>query len=177
MFLPFNIGDLEWTVGMYVLEDDFLGILKNNNFFNILFIIVIGFISLFISLKISNYISSPILKLRDMTKEMELLNLNQSDVNPNPIKEINELIASFNHMKINLKESYVDTLFRLAVASEYKDTDTAEHINRIGLYSQAIAQKLCLNKNDIYILKHASAMHDIGKLGIPDRVLLKPEIE
>ncbi|WP_419770109.1 MAG: HD domain-containing phosphohydrolase [Candidatus Marinarcus sp.] len=174
MFLPFNIGDLEWTVGMYVLEDDFLGILKNNNFFNILFIIVIGFISLFISLKISNYISSPILKLRDMTKEMELLNLNQSDVNPNPIKEINELIASFNHMKINLKESYVDTLFRLAVASEYKDTDTAEHINRIGLYSQAIAQKLCLNKNDIYILKHASAMHDIGKLGIPDRVLLKP---
>ena len=174
MFLPFKIGELQWTVGMYVLEDDFLGILKNNNIFNILFIIIIGFISLFISLKISNYISSPILKLRNMTKKIEVLNLNQSDVNPNPIKEINELITSFNKMKINLKESYLDTLYRLAVASEYKDSDTAEHINRIGLYSETIARKLRLSEDEIYILKHASAMHDIGKLGIPDSILLKP---
>jgi putative two-component system response regulator len=174
MFMPFKIGELQWTVGMYVLEDDFLGILKNNNIFNILFIIIIGFVSLFISIKISNYISNPILKLRDMTKKIELLNLNQSDVHPNPIKEINELISSFNNMKINLKESYLDTLYRLAVASEYKDNDTAEHINRIGLYAETIARRVGLPEDEIYILKHASAMHDIGKLGIPDRVLLKP---
>ncbi len=174
MFLPFRIGDLEWIVGMYVLEDDFLGLLKKSNNLNIFFIVIITFISLIISIKISKYISSPISKLRDMTEKIELLNLDHSSVNPNPIKEINELITSFNKMKVNLKESYLDTLFRLAVAAEYKDNDTAEHINRIGLYSEAIAKKLALCEEDIYILKYASAMHDIGKLGIPDKILLKP---
>ncbi len=174
MFLPFSIGELHWTVGMYVLEDDFLGLLKKNNNLNIFFIIIIALISLYISIRISKYISNPISKLRDMTEKLELLNLDHSSVNPNPIKEINELITSFNRMKINLKESYLDTLFRLAVAAEYKDNDTAEHINRIGLYSQSIAKKLSLDEEDVYVLKHASAMHDIGKLGIPDRILLKP---
>ncbi len=174
MFLPFRIGDLEWTVGMYVLEDDFLGLLKKNNRLNIFLIIFVGLISLVISIKMARYISNPISKLRDMTEKIELLNLDHRSVNPNPIKEINELITSFNKMKINLKESYLDTLFRLAVAAEYKDNDTAEHINRIGLYSEAIAKKLGLCEEDIYILKYASAMHDIGKLGIPDKILLKP---
>ena len=72
------------------------------------------------------------------------------------------------------KRQYLDTLYRLAVASEYKDNDTAEHINRIGLYAETIARRVGLPEDEIYILKHASAMHDIGKLGIPDRVLLKP---
>ncbi|WP_419764710.1 MAG: HD domain-containing phosphohydrolase [Arcobacter sp.] len=174
MFLPFKIGELEWTIGMYVFEDDFLGLLKRNNKLNILFIILIGCISLFISIKVAKNISRPILDLRDTTNKLELLNLNQADIKLSKIKEINELITSFNKMKVNLKESYLDTLFRLAVAAEYKDNDTAEHINRIGLYSEAIAKKLNLEEEQIYILKHASAMHDIGKLGIPDKILLKP---
>ncbi|WP_024955192.1 HD domain-containing phosphohydrolase [Sulfurospirillum arcachonense] len=174
MFLPFNIGELKWIVGMYVLEDDFLGLLKHNNKLNILFILIIGCISLYISIRISKKISRPILKLRDMTSKLELLHLDESNINLSSITEIDELITSFKNMKINLRESYLDTLYRLAIAAEYKDSDTADHINRIGLYCETMGKKLDLPKEQIHILKHASAMHDIGKLGIPDKILLKP---
>ena len=174
MFLPLNIGELEWVIGMYALEDDFLGLLKKNNKLNILFIILIGLLTLYIIIKISEQIFKPIIKLGNMTKELKSLNLNQANIDSSKIKEIDELISSFNKMKGSLRESYTDTLHRLAIASEYKDTDTSEHINRIGLYCEVIAKKLNLAKNEIYILKNASAMHDIGKLGVPDNVLLKP---
>lgn len=173
MFIPLNIGELNWIVGMYALEDDYLGLLKENNKLNILFIILIGLLALYFSIKISESIFKPISILNKKTKELKSLNLNQKNIEPCRIGEIDELIDSFNNMKKNLRIAYVDTLYRLAVASEYKDSDTAEHINRIGLYCEVIAKKLGLDENQIYILKHASAMHDIGKLGIPDRVLLK----
>jgi putative two-component system response regulator len=77
-------------------------------------------------------------------------------------------------MKDNLNESYLDTLNRLAIASEYKDTDTSEHIKRMGLYAEVIGKALDLNDEDLYLLKYASEMHDIGKLGINDDILMKP---
>lgn len=174
MFIPLKIGELEWIVGMYALEDDYLGLLKENNKLNILFIILIGLFTLYISIKVSEQIFKPIDLITKKIKELKSLNLNQKNIEFCGIVEIDELIKSFNNMKKNLRVAYVDTLHRLAVASEYKDTDTAEHINRIGLYCEVIAKELKLDENQIYILKHASAMHDIGKLGIPDRVLLKP---
>ncbi|MDB2405690.1 HD domain-containing protein, partial [Arcobacteraceae bacterium] len=106
--------------------------------------------------------------------ELKSLNLNVPSVENSNIKEIDEAIASFNTMKDNLKESYLDTLNRLAVVSEYKDTDTSEHINRIGFYAVVIGKSLGLTSDELYILQHASAMHDIGKLGISDEILTKP---
>jgi len=74
----------------------------------------------------------------------------------------------------NLKESYVDSIHRLVMAAEYRDEDTGDHIIRIGEYSPFIAEKLNLPKEFIDTIRYASPMHDIGKIGIPDNILLKP---
>jgi two-component system response regulator RpfG len=67
-----------------------------------------------------------------------------------------------------------ETLLRLAKAGEYRDVDTGNHILRMAKYSRAIAEYLGLSKADCDEIEYASPMHDIGKIGIPDHILLKP---
>jgi len=73
-----------------------------------------------------------------------------------------------------LKESYIDSIHRLVMAAEYKDEDTGDHIMRIGQYCLLLAEKLTLSKEYKETIYYASPMHDIGKIGIPDKILLKP---
>ena len=73
----------------------------------------------------------------------------------------------------DLKESYVDSIHRLVMAAEYKDMDTGDHILRIGKYCPFIAEKLNLPQEFVDIIGYAAPMHDIGKIGIPDNILLK----
>ncbi len=63
---------------------------------------------------------------------------------------------------------------RLTTVAEYRDTATGAHIARIGLYSNKIAEAMGMPPDFVEILTFASAMHDIGKIGIPDHILLKP---
>lgn len=63
---------------------------------------------------------------------------------------------------------------RLIVISEYRDTDTGAHISRIRLYSNKLAEALDASPDFVERLSFASTMHDIGKIAIPDSVLLKP---
>lgn len=67
-----------------------------------------------------------------------------------------------------------ETLLRLAKAGEYRDEDTGNHVLRMARYSRAIAEYLGLSKSDCDEIEYASPMHDIGKIGIPDHILLKP---
>ncbi len=70
--------------------------------------------------------------------------------------------------------AHLETIQRLAIAAEFKDQDTAAHIKRLGHYSSILARGLELPSNEVNIIFHATPMHDVGKLGIPDRHLLKP---
>jgi putative two-component system response regulator len=63
---------------------------------------------------------------------------------------------------------------KLTAAAEFRDTDTGAHISRIGSYSKKIAEAMDLPVNFIEALTYASQLHDIGKIGIPDSILLKP---
>ncbi|MBF0574004.1 MAG: response regulator [Desulfamplus sp.] len=74
----------------------------------------------------------------------------------------------------NEKKLTIDTIHRLTWASEYKDEDTGSHIQRMSNYSTAIAKRLGINPNTVESISYAAPMHDIGKIGIPDRILLKP---
>lgn len=67
-----------------------------------------------------------------------------------------------------------DALICLARAGEYRDEGTGNHIFRMAHYSLAIARGLGLGKKDCERIERASPMHDIGKIGIPDDILLKP---
>ena len=71
-------------------------------------------------------------------------------------------------------EAHLDTVNRLAIAAEYRDENTANHIRRVGEYCALIAQALRLPVYDVESLRKASPMHDVGKIGIPDGLLLKP---
>lgn len=67
-----------------------------------------------------------------------------------------------------------ETLLRLARAGEYRDQDTGNHVIRMSRYSRAIADYLGLSEADCDEIEFASPMHDIGKIGVPDHILLKP---
>lgn len=73
-----------------------------------------------------------------------------------------------------LRESYLETVFVLTRAAEDKDEDTGMHIHRIGYYCQEFAGALGMSTNFCDEILYGSPMHDIGKIGIPDRILLKP---
>jgi cyclic di-GMP phosphodiesterase len=63
---------------------------------------------------------------------------------------------------------------KLMAAAEFRDTDTGAHISRIGLYSNKIAEAMDMPKDFVEKITFASPLHDIGKIGIPDGILLKP---
>ncbi len=67
----------------------------------------------------------------------------------------------------------LETIERLAMAAEYKDEDTAFHIKRMSRYSHLLAIKLRLRPQECEIILNASPMHDVGKIGTPDAILLK----
>ena len=71
-------------------------------------------------------------------------------------------------------QAQLETIERLALAAEYKDEDTAFHVKRMGRYCHLIALKLGLPPQECEVILYASPMHDVGKIGIPDAILLKP---
>jgi len=73
-----------------------------------------------------------------------------------------------------LKKSYIDTIQRLTVVAEFKDEDTGSHIKRISHYCGVLAKKLGWTDDAVELITHASPMHDIGKVGIPSDIILKP---
>ena len=82
---------------------------------------------------------------------------------------LNEAIA---RKELNLRE--YETLDVLARASDYKDPETAAHIARVSNYALLLAELLGLDEESRELIYYATPLHDIGKLGIPDAILLKP---
>jgi len=62
----------------------------------------------------------------------------------------------------------------LARAAEFRDDDTGQHIVRVGRYARIIGQQLGMSERALDVLEQAAKLHDIGKIGIPDAILLKP---
>ncbi len=67
-----------------------------------------------------------------------------------------------------------EVIYRFMKIAECRDTDTGNHISRIGLYSNKLAETLNMSEEFVGHITLASSMHDIGKIGIPDNILLKP---
>jgi HD-GYP domain-containing protein (c-di-GMP phosphodiesterase class II) len=77
-------------------------------------------------------------------------------------------------LREELKSAHYETIFCLSVAAEYRDQDTSFHLKRMSNYSRIIARHLGLPAQEQELIYYASPMHDVGKIGIPDAVLLKP---
>ena len=73
-----------------------------------------------------------------------------------------------------LQETQLEIIQRLGIASEYKDEETGDHIIRVSHYSRIIGESLGMESSESELILHAAPMHDVGKIGIPDRILRKP---
>jgi len=121
----------------------------------------------------------------DAVGVLELLDSRGVDEKPRPFPAFSEVVVralagqagtviSHAQLAAKLQEAQFETVFRLSMAAEYRDTDTAAHIQRMSRYTEVIAQRLGLGARDVQLARLASPMHDVGKLGIPDAILLKP---
>lgn len=75
---------------------------------------------------------------------------------------------------IELEAARLDLLERLALAAEFRDYVTGRHTQRVGQFASLLAEKLGLPRAEVDLIERAAPLHDVGKIGIPDRILLKP---
>jgi putative two-component system response regulator len=73
-----------------------------------------------------------------------------------------------------LRSQYRETVYLMTSAAEYRDEDTGAHVRRISALSAELARRYGMDESYVDTIFYASPMHDIGKIGIPDRILLKP---
>lgn len=73
-----------------------------------------------------------------------------------------------------LEAAHLDVVARLARAAEYRDDDTGEHAKRVGETAARIAAEMGIDLGRVEIIRLAATLHDLGKIGIPDAILLKP---
>ena len=89
-------------------------------------------------------------------------------------QDLRTALAEVEKARRDTQEAHLDTIHRLTVAGEYKDRDTADHLERIGRFSEVVARRMNLPESEVDLIRYAAPMHDVGKIGIPDAILLKP---
>ncbi len=93
-------------------------------------------------------------------------------------KELNfynkSIVTAIEHRSQELKESQIEVIECLGYAAEFRDSETGMHTIRVGHYSQCLAKAMGMSDKEAESLLYSAPMHDVGKIGIPDKILLKP---
>lgn len=83
-------------------------------------------------------------------------------------------VKFFLEMDDIIKGASLETIYRLSVAAEFRDNENTAHLERMSEYSRIIARNMGFDNNFVEMIRLASPMHDIGKIGVPDKILFKP---
>jgi len=120
----------------------------------------------------NDFLAKPVDSSELMVRAKNLLKVKEFE---DFLKEHNKILESeVKERTAELRDSYVDTIYRLTVVAEYKDEETVHHIRRVGFYCAIMAQLIGWPSADSETISYASPMHDIGKIGIPSDIILKP---
>lgn len=117
------------------------------------------------------FLSKPVDRAELWVRVRNLLRMKEySDLLENHNQTLERKVAERTN---TLRDSYIEAIFTMTRAAEFKDEDTGTHVRRISDYSQFLATDLNMDRTFIDCIYYASPMHDIGKIGIPDHILLK----
>ncbi len=181
MFHPFAEGAWPWIIGLYMPEDDYLGALKENRQNTYYIAIFFTILATLLALLLSRTISKPIQNLERGAVAIRNHDLETTFDTSSIYREIQETADAFNTMRAELKKlqgelnrSHHETIIRLAAVAEFKDRDTAQHLHRVSDLAVIMARELGLPSREVELIKNASPMHDVGKMGVPDAILMKP---
>ncbi|MGM0576831.1 MAG: HD domain-containing phosphohydrolase [Myxococcota bacterium] len=111
-------------------------------------------------------------------RELELQNRrHQEELESLVDARTQELQDTFEELKVahmDLKSAQEETINRLSIASEYRDEETGAHIQRMSRYCELLGRKAGMPEDQVELVRTASPLHDVGKIGIPDAILQKP---
>jgi HD-GYP domain-containing protein (c-di-GMP phosphodiesterase class II) len=148
---------------------------------------IAGLVALGLGFVLSRHLVRPLQELAHISSEISEGKFNvRSEVHGDD--EIAQLGSNFNHMAENIEslvrklkhalrqnqELFLETIRTLAAAIDAKDPYTKGHSDRVSAYSMAIARHLGLGFDDVFHIRIAAILHDVGKLGIKDGILNKP---
>ncbi len=103
-----------------------------------------------------------------------LENALRSKEHQDELKTLNEtLIDEINEQSRELARTRLSMICRLSAAAEFRDEDTGKHVIRVARYAQIIAAALGMSREEQEMLLLAAPLHDIGKIGVPDKILRK----
>jgi two-component system, response regulator RpfG len=120
---------------------------------------------------VADFLSKPVDVYECTARSRNLLTMRQQQLKLQNRGDLLESKVKLAIAEISAREK--ETLMRLARAGEYKDSETAMHLQRMSLYSKAIAEAIGFSEEDAEIVELSAPLHDIGKIGIPDSILLK----
>lgn len=124
-----------------------------------------------------DYIIKPFFVDELKKRVYNMLKIKERDEMYNKLSSLDAVIESNLLAKLQMIEhTQLEIIMRLGKASEFRDDETGRHIERISDYVKLIAEDLCMSKEQVTMMRYASPMHDVGKIGIPDGILLKPDI-
>lgn len=122
--------------------------------------------------------------LRRTTRQLQYTNnelrRRATDLNDNLVERaaieqrLRETIEDLERSETSLEHAQEETIMRLSMAVERRDQETGDHIERMGRYCSLLASKLGWSDQRCELLRIAAPLHDVGKIAIPDSILLKP---
>jgi PAS domain S-box-containing protein len=115
-----------------------------------------------------------LLKTREVLSRAKFTQANLEDLVRKRTEDLGKALENLTDLHQFAVEANRETILCLSAAAEFKDEETAKHLKRMSEYCGLLAQKIGLAPQDAELIRLASPMHDVGKIGIPDSILFKP---
>ena len=115
-----------------------------------------------------------LLRMKKFHDELKDYQAHLEEMVSDKTKSLRGALVELEHARLATVRAHMETIHKLSAAAEYKDEDTASHIMRMSRYCAVIAEHAGFDAESVDLILNSSPMHDIGKLGIPDAILLKP---
>jgi putative two-component system response regulator len=126
-----------------------------------------------------DFLTKPVDRVEALTRirnllEVRLLHIAALDLNRVLEDKVQERTEELRTTNLELQATRLEVILRMGWVAEMRDTDTSAHISRVSRSCACLGKAIGLDERRCELLLNASAMHDVGKVGIPDHILLKP---